>query len=709
MNNEPGPRVLPGLAALALCVVPVGLPINDLPAWSLLAAAALLVFTGIVRTGAWRWLAAAALALLVLAQHIWLGAPRIEEGHNVVLIDGPGSALERGLPAGAFRAMAERFDAAYPVERRCERGAFLCWRPGAVAQQPFAFAADGALDRPMYSRRVAGIDFSSPIWLRLGFINDGGSLNFVGKDGDVERLYRDRRSLAIFNRWHLRLPYFVMYRFPADFTGANLCWRGEVLWEGANGEFAPLRNDTWGCRTLAPEDIGRRIFGISIGPDTQLAMSLDAPTAVKLRRTLDAATAAISVIGVLLLLVRWRPRRLILPSLLAGSALIIIVLTDATFIGGYRPLDGGDDGLIYSGFARTMLEALVRGDVATALRGVEPVFVFTPGMRYFRMAEFLAFGDTFLGYLSVMLALPVLVYALCRRLLGTEWAIVFALGFTATPAGLLFGTSFVNFSTLAARGFADPLAVTLFLAGLLLLAGRTHESRPSGAESFFASLFMALAVLVRPNLAPAVAVMLGGTGLIMLFGRQWPRLVALCLGFVPVFSALWHNQHFGGALVPFSDTMSLPANYVMPVSNYVRAFSELMALNPFGEHVRTVARHIVALLSGPTELWVMAPLHVVALAIVTRTACSGRFEPVVRLMALAVLALLPLGLFYAVWLRYHLLMWLLAAIVVAAWFKHEGAGMLIRRSPALAARIARTGIAAWISRTVGWLAATAKA
>src|ERR1044072_6106077 len=112
-------RVLPQLAALALVVAALGLPVNDLYAFALLAAAVLVIFTGSIVRSASRWLGAIALTLLVVGVHVLAPAPRIEEGHNVFLIDGPGGALERGLPREAFRAMAERFDAAYPPERRC--------------------------------------------------------------------------------------------------------------------------------------------------------------------------------------------------------------------------------------------------------------------------------------------------------------------------------------------------------------------------------------------------------------------------------------------------------------------------------------------------------------------------------------------------------------------------------------------------------------
>ena len=36
------------------------------------------------------------------------------------------------------------------------------------------------------------------------------------------------------DRWHLAMPWFEMIRLPAAFVGGELCWRGEIMWEGAD-------------------------------------------------------------------------------------------------------------------------------------------------------------------------------------------------------------------------------------------------------------------------------------------------------------------------------------------------------------------------------------------------------------------------------------------------------------------------------------------
>jgi hypothetical protein len=747
------------LAALVLVVAALGLPANDLFRYALLVVATVAVVAGTVAARLAPWLGAiAAVALCVLAQ-ILFPAPRIEEGHNVFLVDRAGGALEAGLPRAAFRIMAAEFDAKYPPARRCAATQDGCWRGQGFPPRTFAFSADGIFDHPAYSRRVTGIGFSDPVWLRLGFINEL-AYNWNSEISDLARAQRDRRSLAFLRQWTLTMPWFVMYRFPADFVGSALCWRGEVLWEGADETFAPVTHADMQCRTLTAADVGRRIFGVAIAHD--LAMRLDPTWPVRLRQFVKPGLALIASALALALVVRVRPRRLVLPFALIAATLIVALLNDASFIGGVRPFDSGDDGLVYDGYARVILRRLLAGDVAGALQGGEAVFYFTPGMRYLRAAEHIFFGETYLGYLSLILLLPFLVFALARRFLPLTWAIALTLIFAAIPVGVGFGSSLLQYVKWAARGFADPAAYVLFLAGFVLLlapleqlrprlrnnsathsvgssprlvpqrplprlrgreqtesaarasswpgssrpstsspqqvrqdvdarhkAGHDEPERDSFARAFGAALLFALALTVRPNIAPAAGTLLAGAGLMALAQRQFRRVAGLVLGFAAVLGMALHNWVYGGALVLFTTSAAHPVLLTMPPSDYLAALIELAHLDVAGEHVTRALAQIGGWLAGPSESVVMAPVNAAAIVILIRVMMLGAADPWLRLTAAATLVQHGVALFYAGSGRYYYLTWLLTLLVVAAWVHGEGLDLLRRRFPDFTQRVAK--------------------
>jgi hypothetical protein len=748
------------LAALVLVVAALGLPINDLFRYALLVIATVLVVAGTVAARVAPWLAAlAAVALCVLGQ-ILFAAPRIEEGHNVFLVDdagGGGGALAAGLPRAAFQLMATEFNTIYPPARRCARDQVGCWRGQTFPDRAFAFSADGIFDHAAYSRRVTGIDFSDPVHLRLGFINELG-YNWNSRASDVVRARRDRSSLAFLHQWTLAMPWFVLYRFPADFVGSGLCWRGEVLWERADGTFDTIAHADMQCRALTADDIGRDIFGVAIAHE--LAMRLVPTWHVRLRQLVEPGLAFLGVAMVLALLTRVRGRRVVLPFALIAVTLLVAVFNDASFLGGVRPFDSGDDGLVYDGYARMMLRQLVAGDVAGALRGVEPVFYFTPGMRYLRAAEHLIFGESYLGYLSLVLLLPFLVFALFRRFLPLTWALALTLVFAAIPVGVFFGSSLVQYIKWAARGFADPAAYIFFLAAFVLLLGPRARSTPSPtqtpawrglgtfrsagsgqarsrlgegwgggwrgdarllpqtstptpnpspqgggepiefaarahppsdrfARAFGAGLLFALALSVRPNIAPAAGILLAGAGLAALAQGESRRVAGLVVGFAAVLGMALHNWVYGGALVLFTTTAELPRLLLMPPSAYLAAFAELAHLNFAGEHVARALRQIAGWLAGSSEFAGMAPLNGAAVLVLVRVALWRGADPWLRLTALATLAQHCVALFYPGDGRYHYLTWLLTLLVVAAWVHGEALVMLRRWFPRFTQRMTK--------------------
>ena len=673
------------LAVLALVVAVLGLPVNQVESYAVLVAAAVAIFSGSVRARAGAWVAALAIVAIAVAGQFLLAPPRIEEGHNVFLPGGLNNALQRELPPEVYREMAREFDVLYPPSVRCKTGSVGCWQDTGFPDRAYAFSADGIWHKAEASRSVTALDFSDPVWLRLGFTNEF-RYNWYTAAPDVHRADRDRRFWMGLNRWHLAMPWYEMIRLPAAFAGGQLCWRGELMWEGAIARFTRWPGE--GCRTIEAADAGRRVFGIAIKPDT-LAMRISPPWSVWLQQLAVEALALAAIIAVIFIVVGVRPKRTILPFVLIGLAVLVIVIDDASFLGGVRPFDGGDDGLFYDGVARVILQKLLAGDVWGFLQGGENVFYYGgPGLRYFRALEHIVFGESYLGYLSLIFLLPFVALGLFRRFLPQRFAIGLAILFMI-PIGTLFGTTFANYLKWASKGFADPAAYILFLAGILPVIGAT-SSGPNAKflPAFFGALLLALGIFMKPIIAPAAAVLLGGAGLAALVCHQWPRLAGLCIGFLPVFSMALHNWVFGHAFVLFSTNAGDANLLVMPPSAYAAAARELLHFDFSG--LARVLTQLANWLSGPAESYATIPLNAAGVAILVYVVLRGRqFDPWLRLIGGAALAQHAVAFFYiAGAARYHLLSWFLTMLVTMAWLYQVGVPFLKERYPALAQRLA---------------------
>ena len=683
-----GPDGWRKLAALLLVAAAVGLPINHLASYALLVVAAVLIFTGEMTARPLRWLIAVVAVITAVTLQSVLAPKRIDEGHNIVLPGEEFSALRAGLPADVYRIMMEELDAQYPPARRCGRNVLGCWRFGGAPDRTFAFSADGIFHASEYSRAVLGIDFADPIWLGLGFVNEH-RYNWYdrGVASDPDRGVRDRRFWMGIKRWQITLPWFEAIRWPAAMAGGELCWRGTVLWEGTAETFTSLPER--GCRAITQDDAGRRVFGLAIMPGT-LAMHLAPPLNVRLKIIAQGAFIVFAALAVVVALVRLRPRRTIVPFALLAMSLLVTAINDASFIGGMRPLGGGNDGLFYDGVGRVILQKLLAGDIHGALQGGENVFYYGgPGLRYFRALEHLIFGETYLGFLSLVLVMPFVVLTLLRRFLPELWALALIVVFIAIPIGGLIGSSYFHYVRWAARGFADPAAYILFLCALAPLIGASVDGpRRTFAPAFFGALLMALAIFMKPFVAPAAAIMLGGAGLAALVQRQWARIAGLCIGFLPVFSMALHNWVYGGALVLFSANAAHPFVLVMPPSAYLGALREVVTLS-FDEYALRGLRHLLSWLAGPSQSLIMAPFHVPFVAVLIYVVAWGRrFDPWLRLIGAAALAQHVVALFYIATPRYHYLTWFLTALVAIVWCREIGLGWLQARYPDLSARVA---------------------
>ena len=204
--------------------------------------------------------------------------------------------------------------------------------------------------------------------------------------------------------------------------------------------------------------------------------------------------------------------------------------------------------------AALILQKLLAFDFYGALQGGENVFYYGgPGLRYFRALEHIVFGESYLGYLSLVLSAAIPRLLSVPPLPAGDWSLGLTVVFVAVPIGTVFGTSFIDYAKWVAQGFADPVAYILFVAALFRSSAPVGDrTERNSARHFSARLLLALGICMKPIVAPAAAVLLGGAGLVSLYSWQFRRLAGLCLGFLPVFSMALHNWIYGHVFVLFS-------------------------------------------------------------------------------------------------------------------------------------------------------------
>ena len=112
---------------------------------------------------------------------------------------------------GSLSADGRRIRGALSARQALQRQRHRVLAAARAPPRAYAFSADAIHGGAAYSRRVTGSDFSDPVWLRLGAINEG--YNWTGGN-ELQRNKREPRW-KLLHPWRLDMPYFVMVRMPA--------------------------------------------------------------------------------------------------------------------------------------------------------------------------------------------------------------------------------------------------------------------------------------------------------------------------------------------------------------------------------------------------------------------------------------------------------------------------------------------------------------
>ena len=666
--------IAPRLAILAMIIAVLGIPITDLGRFLLLLASVIAATFGTPSELPKRWLLAVVIASALVALEWLLPIRHFEEGENVYVPMGDaGKVFELELPTDANARMKAEFDRTYLAGDESSvipPNRFL--KPRRWIEHAFSPSADALWQRPKYSRTVEELSFGDQEQARIGAINRL-LYNFYLVRTHPKRLHAPG-VLAFENNLNLRvakiagpaidrnrIPFFVMAELNHDLLGGTVCWRGEVLWEGENQSFNVLRNVSRTCRQVTDQDVGKRVFALSIG--SPISFALTPPLKGRVFVWIRGALRALAVFALLGLLVTIGGLSdILLPVASALSTLVTTTILWPEYLRGFRTLEGGNDGLTHELMGFDIAQALHAGRWANALRGGESIFYYMPGLRYFRALEQFMFGETNFGILLCTMFFPVFLYYLLRRLLPPRWSLALICIFLFTPIFERLGFAHFVYLREMIKGFPEPVGYTAFLGGMALLAQYvpTHipDERPAPMPSGWIGFALAIGVALRPNLALPAVLILAMTGYWLLIQKRWGEAKGFALGFAPVLLIPLHNWYFGHEFVPLTSSAFTPDNLIAPPSVYWAAIEEISRLDFSGGGIAQVLRQL-SRWNEITDFY-----RVIAVLVVVWILLRPNSAPSLRGLALVALSMQAILLFYIPSGRYALLAWLLVFTLV---------------------------------------------
>ena len=656
--------LLEKIGVVFLIIITIGLPINKLPFYILFIFALIIITQNKPKSSTKNWLIAIALVLLInIVNSFILPTLKIEEGFNYFVYNKRGEVLEKNLPPPIFHFMKKALRDEYPKQGPCEDKDY-CWGDAIKYKGPkevFAFSGDAIWQKPKYSRIVDNIYFNNQQELRIDVINSDEA-NWLD-------LWPKRSIIA-----RTQIPYFVMYEFPKEAIGGKLCWRGDILWEIDKDVFKyfgyqNLDPTIAQCTKLPPKAIGKRIFGISISSQKRLSIHFKPNKNIKKYLLIKKIVKFTGVFLILLLLINIPFKRidLLAPTIffIIGASIIpywIMFLNYQNAIPFIEYLIGSD-GIVHNQYAREIVKNLLKGDIIEALRGNENIFYFMPGMRYFIAMGKIFFGDTNYGLLLMLFSFIVILWKFIRYYLSLPISILIFTAFFCTNKTINFWLSFNCYFRIIVGGYPGTVSYAFLLAGLFAIITKFDKLKSFSWYGFWGALSLALAIFLRPNLAFMILVFLSLLAIHLIKNRRYLDLIYICIGFSFVILIPYHNWYFGKKFVPLTSSAFIKANYIIPISTYVKAFKELLSFNTSNPAIITILNY--------SSLWIRNELYFIMFMLFILGTLFKKILKNLPLIRFLAIGLLVQHITLNIWhnhTRYSNIVWLLTFIVTLIMF-----------------------------------------
>lgn len=537
----------------------IGTPIVHLSYFFVWLLFFILVSTSVFRLQSWKYFVTVATILIAGSFVVkYLPSPRIQEAHQIFLGDGRAIVLKQFLPPKIYEAMDNEFNKRYPPGSWCSEKTYGCWRYSGFSgvRTPWAFSADGFWqDGKKWSREVDSVNNDGDHF-RIGVLNSLD--NSDSSDGDPNLNY-------FWNELERnKIPFWVQYEIPENFVQGTICHSGWVFKQIDKNIYQDMMGDVERCQTIKREDVGKRLIGISGLKFSVLRIKITPPPSLRYWQGVSQLLTVIILFAGIVTLFRVRVSTIKMVAI--GGAILWLAGPSL-----YGKLDviirmaGGDDGLTHHAYARLILMDLSKWNFASALMGVEQVYYYMPGYRYFLALSAMLFGDSHFYVLLIEVLGLYAIWKLARAL----WDKMFALIVTV----FLFSLCADNMWHLSLeKGYSEPLGYGLFLLALALVLNMGKNDVYSREKLAWSAFLFVLAIFVRPNLALSAALVLAGMGVRFVWLKNYSLAIALAIGTIPGFLIPLHNYVYGHTWVLLTSASMIPENLLVHPSVWVKVF-----------------------------------------------------------------------------------------------------------------------------------------
>ena len=629
-------RYLLNIILLLFIILCFGLPLANWGAFVTILVALYAVFLNKINTKPIMWLISCVFiaSLFIVKSQIY--PPNIEMGEQIYSPED--IYLKNMLPEDITNMAKNEWDNlrqpfdSYPANTE-------------KTENPWAFSADAFFDNPQMSRTIKSLNFKDRYSLRIGTLNNA-KYNYFGSDlGSAGAYY----------------PLIFSFFLPNTMASEKLCWTGKLYIED-NERWREYFTQNKKCMTLDKEQWGKdkylKIYAFDFNKNIPLSI-----TTKNYRQILIYILSILNAIIILLLLTKLNREDLTLIALSVIS--ILLYMADQHYRGGHPssfsglPYMGrGNDGLTHYSYAREMVESLSHHDIIGWLRGNENIFYMMPGMRYLLGMTMPFFGESIFGLLLIISLTPITIRSLLKKLFNKKWQIIMFICFFIIPIFEAFGFYQIYLAKYTIEGFGAGIAISTLIAAFALLWKKDNIIY-TNRDLLIIGFLLAVAISLRPNFLPFVAVLFTGLSLYFIYNKRIQKVIALGIGFSPILLITYHNYFFGNVFVPLTNSATIGNNMRNGPEKWNNCLSSL------SDSCNQVIHHL--------SIWVSytEPWYIIILLCLIFIIFNKKMNIIEKLLAVSLIAGHLVFLFYEGVARYSHGIWLLSFILCLPVLKNK--------------------------------------